>query len=35
MASEIVACTAIAILTQGTSGMASVGLKAVELVKPR
>ena len=35
IASEIVACTAMAILTQGTSGIASVGLNAVAFVKLR
>ena len=33
--SEISACTAIVILAQGASGIASVGLNAVALVKPR
>ena len=35
IASETKACTAIAILAHGTSGMTSVGLNAVALVKPR
>ena len=35
MPSETSACTVIAIFAQGASGMASVGLKAVALVKPR
>jgi hypothetical protein len=35
MAIEMSAYTAMVILAQGTSGMASVGLKAVAFVKPR
>jgi hypothetical protein len=35
MPSETTACTAIVTFAQGASGMASVGLKAVALVKPR
>ena len=35
MASEMSDCTVIAIFAQGASGMTSVGLKAVALVKPR
>jgi hypothetical protein len=35
MPSETIAWIAIEIFAQGASGMASVGLKAVALVKPR
>jgi hypothetical protein len=35
MTSEAVACTAIASLAQRQSGITSVGLNAVALVKPR
>jgi hypothetical protein len=35
MPSETSDCTAIAIFAQGTSGITSVGLNAVALVKPR
>jgi len=35
MATEISVCAPIATLAQGASGMTSVGLKAVALVKPR
>jgi hypothetical protein len=35
MPSETSDCTVIAIFAQGASGMTSVGLKAVALVKPR
>ena len=35
MPSETSDCTAIAIFAHGASGMTSVGLKAVALVKPR